>query len=76
MTSPAVAVPRHRVPQAEDQPTMRLWPEVGRVLGLSRASTYEAARRGDIPAIRFGRRIVVPTAALRRMLGLDSEVVM
>ena len=29
MTSPAVAVPRHRVPQAEDQPTMRLWPEVG-----------------------------------------------
>jgi len=54
---------------------MRLWPEVGGVLGLSRASTYEAARRGDIPTIRFGRRVVVPTAALRRMLGLDSEVV-
>jgi len=53
---------------------MRLWPEVGNLLGLSRSTTYEAARRGEIPTIRFGRRIIVPTAALRRMVGLDTPI--
>ena len=51
---------------------MQLWPEVGQLLGLGRAATYDAARRVDIPTIRFGRRIVVPTAALRRLLGVDA----
>jgi excisionase family DNA binding protein len=62
----------HGVPSPEEQPTMRLWPEAGTILGLSRSSTYEAVQRGEIPVLRFGRRIVVPTAALRKMLGLDS----
>lgn len=60
------------LPDAAVQPTMRLWPDVGGLLGLSRASTYEAAKRGEIPTIRFGSRIVVPTAALRRLLQLDT----
>ena len=41
---------------------------VANVLGLSRASAYEAIRIGQIPSLRFGRRIVVPRAALNRML--------
>lgn len=60
------------VPRPEEQPTMQLWPLVGQLLGLGRAATYEAARRGDIPTMRFGRRITVPTAAFRRMLGIDT----
>lgn len=52
---------------------MRLWPDVGRLLGLSRASTYEAAKRGEIPTIRLGARLIVPTAALRRMLQIDPD---
>jgi excisionase family DNA binding protein len=47
---------------------IRLWPEAGQALGLSRNATYDAARRGEIPTIRFGKLIKVPTAALRRML--------
>jgi excisionase family DNA binding protein len=47
---------------------MPLWPEAGRALGLSRNATYDAARRGEIPTVRFGKLIKVPTAALRRML--------
>ncbi len=43
----------------------------GRFLGLGRSSAYEAVRAGDIPSIKIGRRVVVPTAALRRMLCLD-----
>jgi len=38
-----------------------------KILGLSRASTYEAVRTGQIPSIRFGKRIVVPRAALNKL---------
>ncbi len=44
----------------------------GRVLNLSRPSAYRAVQSGQLPAIRMGRRLVVPTAALRRLIGLDS----
>lgn len=43
--------------------------EAGRLLGLSRPSAYEAASRGDLPTIRIGRRLLVPKAALEKMLG-------
>jgi len=38
------------------------------ILGISRAGAYLAARRGEIPTIRFGRRILVPRRALERLL--------
>lgn len=44
----------------------------GEVLGLSRGSAYEAVRRGEIPSLRFNRRLVVPTARLLAMLGQDT----
>jgi hypothetical protein len=34
---------------------MSLWPEAGQALGLGRNATYEAARRGQIPIIKFGK---------------------
>ncbi len=39
-------------------------PEAGALLGICRASAYDAARRGDIPTIRIGRRVRVPTPQL------------
>ena len=42
--------------------------EAARLLGLSRNSAYEAIKRGEIPIIRFGRRLVVPIAGLNRLL--------
>jgi hypothetical protein len=36
-------------------------PLAGQLLGLSRNKAYEAAARGEIPTLRFGKRIVVPT---------------
>ena len=36
--------------------------------GLSRASSYAAAARGDLPTIRIGRKLCVPVIALERML--------
>jgi excisionase family DNA binding protein len=42
--------------------------EAARVIGWSRVKAYEAVKQGVLPAIRFGRRIVVPVAALDRWL--------
>lgn len=62
-----------RVPLPEEQPTLDV-PTAGRFLGLSKEAAYNAAARGDIPILRIGRRIVVPTAALRRMLLIDPPI--
>jgi hypothetical protein len=43
-------------------------PEAGGLLGLGRNASYEAAKRGELPTVNFGRRLVVPLAALRRIL--------
>ncbi len=45
-------------------------PEAGRLLGLSRNGSYEAAKRGDIPTIRIGRLLLVPKVRFHRMLDL------
>jgi excisionase family DNA binding protein len=42
--------------------------EAGALLGLSRAFAYELMARGELPVVRFGRRIVVPKAALLDLL--------
>jgi excisionase family DNA binding protein len=42
--------------------------EAARLLGISRNSAYEAARRGEIPTIRLGRRILVPVSRLDDLL--------
>lgn len=43
--------------------------EAAALLGLGRNSTYERINRGEIPSIRLGKRLLVPKAALERMLG-------
>jgi hypothetical protein len=49
-----------------------LWPTAGRALGLGRNSTFQGAKNGEIETIAVGRRRPVPTAFLRRKLGLDG----
>jgi excisionase family DNA binding protein len=43
-------------------------PEAGKHLGLSRNASYAAARRGEIPVLRFGKKLRVSTSRLERML--------
>lgn len=47
--------------------------EAAKELGISKGSAYEAARTGKIPTIRIGRRLIVPRAALDRMLEQAGE---
>lgn len=42
--------------------------EAGRLLGYSRNTAYEAAKTGELPVIRLGRKIRVPKVALQRLL--------
>jgi excisionase family DNA binding protein len=45
--------------------------ETAKLLGISRGLAFQAVRRGDIPAIRIGRRILVPLTRLQALL--DGE---
>jgi len=44
----------------------------GKILGMCRVKSYQCAARGEIPTIRFGRRLHVPTAKLREMLSIEA----
>lgn len=47
--------------------------EVAALLRISRGSAYEAAKRKEIPTIRIGRRLLVPSDALERLLGKEDH---
>ena len=42
--------------------------EAARQIGIGRNLAYEAIRRGEIPSIKIGKRLLVPVTALERML--------
>ena len=42
--------------------------EVAKILGIGRNTAYEAARTGQIPVIRIGKRLLVPAIGLDKML--------
>jgi len=42
--------------------------EGAKLLGISRAFAYESVRRGDIPHIKIGRRLLIPKAKLNELL--------
>ena len=43
-------------------------PEAAKMLGISRNFCYQLVREGKLPSIRFGKRILIPLAALEKML--------
>jgi hypothetical protein len=47
-------------------------PEAGSKVKLSKNAAYAAARRGEIPTIRFGKKLRVPKAKFLKMLSADS----
>ena len=53
--------------------TSVVWPvpRAGKIMGLGRYASYEAAKRGDLPVIKIGRRLFVPLRPFEKMLGLD-----
>ena len=71
----------HDARRAEASPWTRLlsddrltWTitEAAQLLGISRATAYEAAHRGELPVRLIGRRMLVPRIALLRLLEQDA----
>jgi len=46
--------------------------EVSELLGISRNSAFKAVKAGHIPALRIGRRILIPKQALKKLLDVYS----
>jgi excisionase family DNA binding protein len=46
--------------------------EAAKELGIGRNQAYAAAKRGEIPTIRIGKRILVLKEPLKRMLGGEA----
>jgi excisionase family DNA binding protein len=47
--------------------------EAAGVLGISRSLAYELIARGDLPAVRLGRRIIVPARAIEVLLATATD---
>ena len=47
--------------------------EAAELLGLSRSSTYEAVRLGDIPSLRIGRRYLIPKQSVENLLSVAGK---
>ena len=47
--------------------------EAAEAAGVSRNTAYEGVKRGDIPSIRIGKRILVLWGPFMRMLGAGDE---
>ena len=60
--------PRRKVPCVSERLTYTI-EEAARLLGVSRGTANESARRGELPTLRLGRRLLVPRARLEELLG-------
>lgn len=45
--------------------------EAARILGIGRDAADSSVANGDIPSLHLGRRIVIPTAKLLALLGVE-----
>jgi excisionase family DNA binding protein len=67
--SASAIAPEHARAVQEDGRLTWTVTEAAQLLGISRASAYEAAHRGELPVRVIGRRMLVPRVALLRLLG-------
>lgn len=47
--------------------------EAAAALGIGRSTAYAAARDGSLPTLRLSHRLLVPTAKLLEMLGVERQ---
>ena len=47
--------------------------EVAELLGIARTSAYECVRRGEIPSLTLGRRVVISRVALDTLLNTHID---
>jgi excisionase family DNA binding protein len=73
MTAEASEPPRNELELLLETRVTLTVPEAARLLSISRSTAYSAARAGQLPTVRMGRRLLVPAHALRDLLALQSK---
>ncbi len=48
--------------------------ECAKVLGIGRQLAYDRVKTGEIPVLKIGRRLLVPKAALKKLLDEPSSI--
>jgi excisionase family DNA binding protein len=61
------------LPQRMHLPGLLKVEQASALMGISRSAAYRAVAAGDLPSIRFGCRLYVPTARLLELLGVVPE---
>jgi excisionase family DNA binding protein len=61
------------MPGGADLPPLLSVEQACKLLGVSRSAGYRAAATGDLPTLRWGHRLYVPTARLLTLLGVPLE---
>ncbi|MET9492516.1 helix-turn-helix domain-containing protein [Nocardia sp. NPDC006630] len=54
------------------EPTISI-PDAARLLGIGRSTVYAAVKSGEVPAIRVGHRVRIPSTWIREALRVDDE---
>lgn len=70
--SQSVKTPALTVDDVQGRPTLTV-PEAASLLGVGRGVGYAGVKSGEIPSVRIGGRVLVPTAPLLKLLGIDAE---
>jgi len=64
--------PRLGLEELSTRPTCSV-DEAAAVLGIGRSTAFAAARDGSLPTVRLSHRMLVPTAKLLAMLGIEEQ---
>jgi excisionase family DNA binding protein len=64
----AVLTPARKKPGGDSLCLTVTVEDAARILGISRGAAYTHARDGSLPTIRLGKRLLVPRAALDKLL--------
>ncbi len=57
----------------QDLPAVLTIPQAAEILGIGRDLAYQAVRRGELPTVWLGRRLLVRTDELLELLGAPSR---
>ena len=60
-------------PETADDDLTWSVPEAGRKVKPGKNAAYNAARRGEIPTIRFGKKLRVPRAKFLKMISAEDN---
>jgi hypothetical protein len=58
------------IEEIKRKPTVRLWPTIAVLRGISKGAVYTAAERGEIDVLKNERLKLVVSASERRKLGI------